>query len=158
VESLPGFARAADRISLRDRVHSIRTLVGVATPSASSRAKGSDAAFGTILGTRRRIQFERARWSDRLRLLRSVGAFLSDWPDSFRRAAAEIGWTQKTFARRALSVELADEVARLPVGQTRRREWRPLLFDSQLRRLQRADPAQARALRAERLLRIAGRT
>lgn len=157
VEALPEFAHSAERIASRDRFQSVRALVAVATQRAAPCVNQSGPALRPNPGMRPRLQFERARWSDRLHLLRSVGALLSDWPDSFRCAAAQLGLTQRTFARRSLSGELADEVARLPVGQTRRREWRPLLFDSELRRLQRADPARARALRAERLLRIAGK-
>lgn len=105
-----------------------------------------------------RLQFEHARTSERILLLETLMAWMSDWPSTFRTGARSAGLTQRAFARIRQPSTLQGEVARLPSGFTRgrRAKFVPRVFDRELLRLSRTDIAAYRALRAKRLQVLAG--
>jgi len=105
-----------------------------------------------------RLQFEHARWVDRVLLMEVLAACMSDWPASFHLGAKAAGLTQKTFQRLRQSEALRLEVQCLPPGYSRDRKYEPKIFDGKLLRLKRIDLKAYRALRAKRLLHLAGLT
>lgn len=103
-----------------------------------------------------RLQFEHARATEREVLMETLTAWLSDWPSTFRLGASAARLTQRTFSRRRQPATLRCEVARLPLGIERNRQYMPRVFDARLLRLARTDKKAYRALRAWRLQELAG--
>lgn len=102
-----------------------------------------------------RLQFEHARWPERLLLLELLSVWISDWPASFHLGAEAAGLSQKTFARLRQPKGLREEIQRLKPGSSRNRRYEPKVFDEELLRLKRIDRKAYRKLRAKRLLALA---
>lgn len=142
--------------------HTREAFVGLRTLIAVSAAVTVDAilrrAFSLPAAPPQveRRTFEMARWSARAAALDVVAAWIRDWPTSFQQGAAAASLTQRSFARRPLPGPLGAEVARLPEGQRRRRDYIPVIETVEMRRLRRRDHSRYRMVRAARLMEACG--
>lgn len=140
----------------REAFDAVRALLAVsAAGPVRARLRGAF-ALGAMDPPGDRMRFEHARLAVRAPWLGTVGAWMADWPRSFREGADAAGVTRRTFARSRMPAALADEVARLPAGHARDRTWAPVLDEPVLRRLRRTDRAAYSRVRATRILEHCG--
>lgn len=145
--------------SASDAFAVLRELVGIVLEE--ERFHGSETgvthAAGWATPVERRA-FERLRLNDRIRILRLIEPWVRHWPDGFRERACAMRLTRRRFLGRKWPESLEIEIARLPEGVARKRSGVPPLHDCDLRSLRRHEPFRYRQARAERLMRLAGRT
>ncbi len=142
----------------RDVFDVVRCLIAVSAPDQVHARLRAVFGLGDLRKENDRLRFEQCRHVVRTPWLELVAAWMFDWPRSFRDGADAAGLSRRSFARSRVPAELADEVARLPIGVTRDRTWVPILDEPVLRRLRRTDPAAYSRERAARILDACGRT
>lgn len=150
-------AVVADLLAARpkavDTALSLRALLGVlATGAVEDRIRSLFALDPREHGKGGTRVFERMRPAERIEAIRSVVAWIDDWPERFRAGADAAKLSHLNFRGRRMGKALAEEVARLPERMRPvRRSPAPLVHTPEMRRLRRKDGRAYRARRAARL-------
>lgn len=131
----------------RHRSHALRVLVSVqwaGNAAAAAQAGANRVGSGRL---------ELLPVAERTLVVGWLQSLLADWPQSFRKLAADGGHTQRTFARSGVQdAWLLDEIGRLPPGQRRNVTRRLDAVQRTLRMPLRHDVGNWRAQRARVLM------